>query len=43
VLQMSGPKALKLELSGGKREHLEKTVRKQTAPQRQDKRSPEAK
>jgi len=32
---MPGPKALKIELTDAERKHLEKTVRKQTAPQRQ--------
>ena len=36
---MPGPKALKIELTDAEREHLEKTVRKQTAPQRQVRRS----
>jgi len=36
---MPGPKALHIELTDAEREHLEKTVRKQTAPQRQVRRS----
>jgi len=36
---MPGPKALRIELTDAEGEHLEKTVRKQTAPQRQVRRS----
>jgi len=36
---MAGPKARKIELTDAEREHLEKTVRKQTATQRQMRRS----
>lgn len=36
---MPGPKALHIELTDAEREHLEKTVRKRTAPQRQVRRS----
>ena len=36
---MPGPEALKIELTDAEREHLEKTVRKQTATQRQVRRS----
>ncbi len=36
---MPGPKALKSELTDAEREHLEKTVRKQTATQRQVRRN----
>ena len=36
---MPGPKGLKIELTDAEREHLEKTVRKQTATQRQVRRS----
>jgi len=39
VLQMPAPKALKIELTDAESEHIEKTVREQTATQRQVKRT----